>query len=93
MESDERTGATLAATAVLGWLLFQPMVIRLFDGGLESTVAGVPLFYAYLFAAWAVLIALLAAAMRVHDWSGVHGDRGPDKGDPTTLEAGAPKRR
>lgn len=93
MESDERTGAKLAAAGALGWLLFQPMVVRLFDLGPQSTVGGVPAFYAYLFAAWAVLIGLLAAAVRVHDWTALHGEREDGGDDPMTPEAGAPRRR
>ena len=53
----------LAALFFLGVVLFNPPLLELFDGGADSTVFGVPLLYAYLFFAWAVVIALIAAAI------------------------------
>jgi len=43
---------------MLGVLLFNYPILALFN--VTSTVFGVPLLYAYIFAAWAVLIALMA---------------------------------
>lgn len=62
---DERGTARLVAVAVLGALLFAPPLISLFDR--DTRIAGVPLLYAYLFAAWALVIALVAAATRRTD--------------------------
>lgn len=53
-----RRGQRLIALACLGALLLNYPLLSLFNS--ERTVLGVPLLYAYLFAAWAVLIALLA---------------------------------
>jgi hypothetical protein len=65
---DERMTARLVAVAVLGALLFAPPLLSLFDR--DTRVAGVPLLYAYLFAAWAliiVVIGLVAAVARRPD--------------------------
>jgi hypothetical protein len=47
----------LVALFVLGWLLFSYPLLSIFDTG--GTVAGIPVLYAWLFGAWAALIALL----------------------------------
>jgi len=47
----------LAALFILGWLLFSYPLLSLFNVG--GTVAGIPLLYAYLFAVWTGLIALM----------------------------------
>ena len=46
------------ALCMLGLVLFNFPVLALFN--VDATVLGVPLLYAYLFAAWALVIALLA---------------------------------
>lgn len=51
-------GHRLIALFALGWLLFNYPLLALFNHTL--TWLGVPLLYAYLFAAWAVFIVLLA---------------------------------
>jgi len=48
----------LVALFVLGCLLFSYPLMSLFNSG--GTLWGIPLFYAYLFGAWAGLIALMA---------------------------------
>ena len=48
----------LVALFLLAVLLFSPPLLLIFDT--PSTLAGVPILYLYLFAAWAVLIVLLA---------------------------------
>lgn len=53
----------LVALAGLGALLLTYPLLALFNGG--GTVLGMPLLYAYLFGAWAVVIGLLAWAVRV----------------------------
>jgi hypothetical protein len=52
----------LAALAALGALLFNYPVLALFNRPL--LVLGIPLVYAYLFAAWAALIVLMAYVVR-----------------------------
>jgi hypothetical protein len=52
------TGQRLVALFLLGCLLLNYPLISLFAGPAE--IAGIPLLYAYVFFAWAVLIALMA---------------------------------
>ena len=54
-----RTGARLVGVFLLGCLLFNYPLVALFNR--KVVVLGVPLLYAYLFAAWALLIALVVA--------------------------------
>jgi hypothetical protein len=58
MKPTTRTGTRLAAVFLLGLLLFNYPLLALF--GRPGDVAGVPLVYAYLFFAWALVIGLLA---------------------------------
>lgn len=51
------TGQRLAAAFVLGCLLFNTPLMELFNA--PRAVFGIPLLYAYLFAAWALFIGLL----------------------------------
>jgi hypothetical protein len=46
------------ALCMLGMLLFNFPLLALFN--VSGTLFGVPLLYAYIFAAWAALIALMA---------------------------------
>ena len=55
-------GPRLVGVAALGLLLFNYPVLAVFD--VDVRVLGVPLVFAYLFAAWALLIALLAWVVR-----------------------------
>jgi hypothetical protein len=55
-------GSRLAAAAALGFLLFNYPLLSLFDS--SDRLLGVPLLWAYLFVAWAGLIALLALIVR-----------------------------
>jgi predicted permease len=48
----------LVALFVLGCLLFNYPLLALFNR--DATLGGVPVLYLYVFAAWALLIALLA---------------------------------
>jgi hypothetical protein len=58
MKPTTRTSTRLAAVFLLGLLLFNYPLLALF--GRPGDVAGVPLVYAYLFFAWALVIGLLA---------------------------------
>jgi hypothetical protein len=60
MQGDERKGQRLIALFVLGWLLFNYPVLSLFN--VPAVAFGVPVLYAYIFVAWALLIALMALA-------------------------------
>jgi hypothetical protein len=56
-QSGERS-ARLVAVFLLGVLLFNYPLLALFNRVAET--AGIPLLYAYVFGAWAFLVALLA---------------------------------
>ena len=57
--SDSRA-ARFVALCMLGVLLFNFPVLALFN--VPGSVLGVPVLYAYIFVAWAVLIVLMALA-------------------------------
>ncbi|MCX7151642.1 MAG: hypothetical protein NT115_03730 [Proteobacteria bacterium] len=54
----EKKGQRFIALCMVGALLFNYPVLALFN--VSGAVFGVPVLYAYLFIAWATLIALLA---------------------------------
>jgi hypothetical protein len=60
MQESEAKGQRLIALFVLGCLLFNYPVLSLFN--VAADAFGVPVLYAYIFAAWMLLIALLAFA-------------------------------
>jgi len=53
------------ALCILGVLLFNYPILALFN--VPGTLFGVPVLYAYMFGAWAGLIALMALAVRSGD--------------------------
>jgi hypothetical protein len=55
---DKAKESRFIALCMLGLVLFNFPVLALFN--VDATVLGVPLLYAYLFAAWGFLIALMA---------------------------------
>ena len=55
---DKAKESRFTALCMLGLVLFNFPVLALFN--VDATVLGVPLLYAYLFIAWALLIALMA---------------------------------
>ena len=61
MTKSSRVGPRLVALFLLGCLLFNYPMLALFN--LRVTVLGIPLLYAYLFVAWALLIAVVAWVM------------------------------
>ena len=65
MNSPARKGQRLVALCMLGALLFNFPILALFNVG--GTVFGVPVLYAYLFAAWAGLIGLIAYVVESGD--------------------------
>jgi hypothetical protein len=58
MQQREQRGQRLIALFVLGCLLFNYPLLSLFN--VAADVFGVPVLYAYIFAAWALLVALMA---------------------------------
>ena len=61
--SNDRLAERLTAIAALGFLLFVPPLITVFDRGAQ--VAGVPVIWVYLLVAWAVIIGLVAIVVAV----------------------------
>lgn len=51
----------LVAVFLLGWVLFTFPLLSLFNRA--ELVFGVPVFFAYLFAVWALFIAMIALAV------------------------------
>ena len=62
MQEHERKGQRLIALFILGCLLFNYPVLSLFN--VASEVFGVPVLYAYIFAAWALLVTLMALTVQ-----------------------------
>jgi len=58
MSNPESKGQRFVALCMLGMLLFNYPVLMLFN--VPGALFGVPVLYAYLFIAWAALIALMA---------------------------------
>ena len=58
MSDPEAKAARFVALCILGMLLFNFPVLALFNVG--GMLFGVPVLYVYMFAAWALLIALMA---------------------------------
>jgi acetyl-CoA carboxylase carboxyltransferase component len=56
--NDETKAQRFVALCMLGLVLFNFPILALFN--VPGTLLGVPVLYAYLFIAWAVLIALMA---------------------------------
>jgi len=61
MTKSSRRGQQLVGLFLLGCLLFNYPLLTLFN--VRATVLGIPALYAYLFCAWALLIALVALVM------------------------------
>jgi hypothetical protein len=59
---NDRFAQRLIALAVLGFALFAPPLLSLFDR--PARVFGIPILIAYLFVAWGVVIGLVAALNR-----------------------------
>jgi hypothetical protein len=58
----ESRRAHLVAVTALGFLLFGYPLLAVFD--VPRTILGVPVLWAYLFLAWAAVVALVALAVR-----------------------------
>lgn len=58
MSDFESRGQRFVALCMLGILLFNYPVLALFN--VPGSVFGIPVLYAYIFIAWAALIALMA---------------------------------
>jgi hypothetical protein len=58
MQDPESRAQRMVALCMLGCVLFNFPVLALFN--VSESVLGVPVLYAYIFIAWALLIALMA---------------------------------
>jgi hypothetical protein len=65
MHASSRKRQQLVGLFLLGCLLFNYPLITLFDR--PVLLLGVPLLYAYLFGAWALIIALVALVVERRD--------------------------
>ena len=65
MTKTSRKGQRLVGLFLLGCLFFNYPLLALFN--VRATFLGVPMLYAYLFAAWALLIVLVAVIMERTD--------------------------
>jgi hypothetical protein len=65
MAKPSRRGERLVGLFLLGCLLFNFPLLALFN--VRASVFGIPALYAYLFAAWALLIVLAAVIMERQD--------------------------
>jgi hypothetical protein len=61
MRRSGTTGPRLAAIFMMGCVLLDYPILSLFAR--PDDVAGIPLLYAYVFGAWALLVALMAAVV------------------------------
>lgn len=57
MHDDKNKEQRFLALCMLGLVLFNFPVLALFNAG--GSILGVPVLYAYIFAAWALVIALM----------------------------------
>ncbi|MGE5615300.1 MAG: hypothetical protein ACM3X5_00150 [Bacillota bacterium] len=65
MAKSTRAAQQLVGLFLLGCLLFNYPLLALFN--VRATVGGIPLLYAYLFAAWALVVALVAWVIRARE--------------------------
>ena len=65
MPKSSRKGQRLVGLFLLGCLLFSYPLLAIFN--VRATVLGIPLIYAYLFAAWTLVIVLVARIMERPD--------------------------
>ena len=65
MDNFEIRGQRLVALSMLGCLAFNYPILELFNR--PGTVLGIPVLYAFIFAAWGLLIALMAVVVETKD--------------------------
>jgi hypothetical protein len=65
VEDLETKGQRMIALCMLGCVLFNFPILALFN--VPGTAFGVPILYAYIFLAWAALIALMAWVVEKRD--------------------------
>ena len=65
MDNFEIKGQRLVGLSMLGCLVFNYPILELFNR--PGTVLGIPVLYAFIFAAWGLLIALMALVVETKD--------------------------
>jgi len=65
VDNFEIRGQRLVALSMLGCLAFNYPILELFNR--PGTVLGIPVLYAFIFAAWGLLIALMALVVETKD--------------------------
>jgi hypothetical protein len=65
MNKQQLKDQRLAALFLIGCLLFNYPLLSLFS--VEGMIWGVPIFYIYIFTAWAALIGLMAIVIEYHN--------------------------
>lgn len=65
MDDSMKRAPRLVALCMLGCLLFNYPILALFN--IPAAIAGIPVLYAWIFAAWIVLVALMALAAEGED--------------------------
>ncbi|OGA27224.1 MAG: hypothetical protein A3F77_14815 [Betaproteobacteria bacterium RIFCSPLOWO2_12_FULL_67_28] len=65
MADFEAKGQRMIALCMLGCVLFNFPILALFN--VPGTLLGIPVLYAYIFIAWALLIALMAWVVEQRD--------------------------
>jgi hypothetical protein len=64
MNTEPTRTRRLIGLFLLGYLLFSPPIISLFN--LPHMVLGIPLLYGYIFSAWVLLIVLVMLVVRAN---------------------------
>jgi hypothetical protein len=64
MTTEPNRTKRLIGLFLLGYLLFSPPIISLFN--LPHMILGIPLLYGYIFGAWVLLIVLVALIVSVN---------------------------
>lgn len=79
------------AVALLAIVLFNQPLLRVFDHGAKTTVFGLPVIYVYLFAAWALVIALMISIVEMRDKPGGANRKAepPASGEPSPATPSA----
>ncbi len=62
-KASDRSEERAAGLFMLGVVLFNPLVLSVFDRGADVVLLGVPVLVVYIFFAWSLLIVLLACTV------------------------------
>ena len=65
MDESKKRAPRLIALCMLGCLVFNYPILALFN--VHGAILGIPVLYAYIFTAWALLVALMALVVERDD--------------------------